>query len=129
MILNAILCVWNEEDVIYSTVRHAFAQGCSGVYLIDNGSSDRTIEEAERAGARHFSTFQTKYFDEIKKIAQINAAVAELNASCDDESVWWLYMDADEFPSIRSSMTMRDFLQALGVCAAYGKGAFRLSAL
>jgi glycosyltransferase involved in cell wall biosynthesis len=111
MIVNAIMCVWNEEDIICSTVRHAFAQGCANVYIIDNGSSDQTIEEAKKAGATHFATFHSKYFDEIKKIAQLNAAVEALNASCSDEAVWWLYIDADEFPSISASATIIDFLK------------------
>ena len=34
--LYCILCVWNEEDIIASTVRHAYAQGCDRVFIIDN---------------------------------------------------------------------------------------------
>jgi glycosyltransferase involved in cell wall biosynthesis len=110
MLLNAIMCVWNEEDIIHSTVRHAFAQGCANVYVIDNGSTDRTLEEAKRAGAIHFATFHSRYFDEMKKIAHVNTAVETLNASFSDESVWWLYLDADEFPAVLTSITIRDFL-------------------
>jgi glycosyltransferase involved in cell wall biosynthesis len=113
MLLNAVMCVWNEEDIIFSTVRHAFAQGCSNVYVIDNGSSDRTIDEARRAGASHFATFHSRYFDETKKIAHVNTAVETLNASFSDEAVWWLYLDADEFPSILTSITIRDFLRKI----------------
>jgi glycosyltransferase involved in cell wall biosynthesis len=113
MILNAILCVWNEEDIIYSTVKHAFAQGCSNVYIIDNGSSDKTVVEAKMAGAKHFTTFRSAYFDEIQKIAHLNNAVESLNTSCSDETVWWLYIDADEFPSILTSITIIDFLKKI----------------
>ena len=113
MLLNAIMCVWNEEDIIYSTVRHAFAQGCSNVYIIDNGSSDKTVVEAKMAGAKHFTTFHSEYFDEIQKIAQINTAVDTLNTASSDESVWWLYIDADEFPSILTSITIIDFLKKI----------------
>ena len=42
MILNAVICVWNEEDIIESTVKHAFSQGCSNVFIVDNGSTDKT---------------------------------------------------------------------------------------
>jgi glycosyltransferase involved in cell wall biosynthesis len=110
MLLNAIMCVWNEEDIISSTVRHAFAQGCSNVYVIDNGSSDLTIEEAKKAGASHFAVFHSAHFDEVQKIAHVNSAVEALNASCGDDSTWWLYLDADEFPTILTSITIRDLL-------------------
>ena len=107
------MCVWNEEDIICSTVRHAFAQGCSNVYVIDNGSSDRTVEEATKAGAKLVATFHSAYFDEIQKIAHVNAAVETLNASCGEDSVWWLYLDADEFPAILTSITIGDFLRKI----------------
>jgi glycosyltransferase involved in cell wall biosynthesis len=113
MTLNAIMCVWNEEDIIYSTVKHAFAQGCANVYVIDNGSADRTVEEAKKAGAKHFATFHSTYFDEIQKIAHVNTAVEALNASCSDDPAWWLYLDADEFPSVFTSITIADFLRKI----------------
>jgi glycosyltransferase involved in cell wall biosynthesis len=111
MLLNAVMCVWNEEDIIFSTVRHAFAQGCANVYVIDNGSSDRTVEEAKKAGALLFATFHSAHFDEIQKIAQLNNAVQTLNASCSADQAWWLYLDADDFPSVFTSITIADFLR------------------
>ena len=50
--LYAIICTWNEEDIIASTVRHAFAQGCDKVFVVDNGSTDATQEGCAALTAR-----------------------------------------------------------------------------
>ena len=49
--LFATICTWYEADVVYATVKNAFAQGCDRVFIIDNSSPDNTIEEALSAGA------------------------------------------------------------------------------
>jgi glycosyltransferase involved in cell wall biosynthesis len=113
MLLNAILCVWNEEDIIESTVKHAFAQGCSHVYIIDNASTDRTVELAKKAGAILADSFESKYFDEIQKIAYLNTIVRNYNAQSDEDHIWWLYLDADEFPNIDCKIRLADFLASL----------------
>lgn len=113
MLLNAILCVWNEEDIIESTVRHAFAQGCSNVFIIDNASTDKTVERAIRAGAVLAASFKSAYFDEIQKITWLNTIVRNYNAQSNEDHIWWLYLDADEFPNIDSNISIRDFLVSL----------------
>ena len=55
----AVLGTWMEEDVVAATVCNALAQGCEGVYLVDNGSTDGTVEAALRAGAILGRSFQT----------------------------------------------------------------------
>jgi hypothetical protein len=113
MILNAVMCVWNEEDIIESTVRHCFAQGCSQVFIIDNASTDKTVEVAVNAGAKLATTFKTKYFDEDKKVAHLNATVEYINSITSDDNVWWLYLDADEFPNFDSKFTILEVLKNL----------------
>lgn len=111
--IYAIICTWNEEDIITSTVRHAFAQGCDAVYIVDNGSTDATLERALSAGAVHYSTFLTRYFNEDTKIMTLNSTVSALNAKYGHEKVWWLYIDADEFPSVPGHATLRSFINRL----------------
>jgi glycosyltransferase involved in cell wall biosynthesis len=100
MILNAVMCVWNEEDIIESTVKHLFAQGCSNVFVVDNNSTDKTVDIALSAGARLASSFESKYFSEDQKIAHLNATVKFINENTSDDKIWWLYVDADEFPNV-----------------------------
>lgn len=113
MLLNAIMCVWNEEDIIYSTVKHAFSQGCANVYFIDNGSTDNTIREACTAGAQLCCKFSSEEFDEEKKIMYINSAIETINKKTVHDSIWWLIIDADEFPDIDGKLTLLEFLQNL----------------
>ncbi len=113
MLLNAVMCVWNEEDIIESTVKHAFAQGCSNVFIIDNGSADKTVEIALAAGAQLAERFASQYFDEGQKIAHLNTVVRDYNRQCAEDQVWWLYLDADEFPNIDAAVTLAGFLGQL----------------
>lgn len=113
MTLNAVMCVWNEEDIIESTVKHAFAQGCSNVFIIDNASTDKTVEIAIKSGAILADAFESKYFDETQKIARLNSVVKAYNERSSEEYVWWLYLDADEFPNIDHNLRIIDFITSL----------------
>lgn len=112
MLLHAVLCVWNEEDIIESTVRHAFAQGCTRVYLVDNGSTDATVSRGTACGAQPAASFHTDVFDEVRKIMHINATIEAMNRQSDEDSQWWLIVDADEFPDIDGPGRIIDFLRA-----------------
>jgi glycosyltransferase involved in cell wall biosynthesis len=113
MIINAVMCVWNEEDIIESTVKHAFAQGCSNVFIVDNASTDKTVENAVRAGAKLVTIFETKDFDEDQKVAHLNATVKYINDVTSEDKIWWLFVDADEFPNFDSKFTIIDVLRQL----------------
>lgn len=112
--LNAVMCVWNEEDIIEATVKHAFAQGCDNVYIVDNGSTDNTVRIAVKAGAKLAIQFKSKYFNEREKIAHLNAVVQCYTSKAPEDYVWWLYIDADEFPQINGGIQIKDFVNALG---------------
>jgi len=113
MILNAVMCVWNEEDIIESTVKHAFAQGCSNVFIVDNASTDKTVENGVNAGAKLATIFETKDFDEDQKVAHLNATVKHINDITQEDKIWWLFVDADEFPNFDSNFTILDILKQL----------------
>ncbi|WP_291333827.1 glycosyltransferase family 2 protein [Desulfovibrio sp.] len=113
MLLNAVLCVWNEEDVIAATVRHAFAQGCSNVFIVDNASEDGTVPAAVEAGAVLAASFGSKYFNEDLKVTYLNEVVRRWNAQHTPEQVWWLFADADEFPALDCGLRLVDFLDQL----------------
>lgn len=120
--LNAVMCVWNEADIIEASVRHAFAQGCNHVFVIDNGSTDDTVARAKAAGAEIALCFESKYFDEIQKISFLNHVVRQYNCKNNDASVWWLYLDADEFPDTNNGLTLAAFVNRLddSVMAVHG---------
>lgn len=111
--LFAVLGTWMEEDVVAATVRNAFTQGCSRVYLVDNGSTDGTVEAARAAGAIVARTYSTAKYDEGLRLDLMNAVVREVSAAEPDEHIWWLYLDADEFPHGPFGMTLHDYLTTL----------------
>ena len=50
--VSVVIPCLNEEAPIAGVVREVLAQGVDEVVVVDNGSTDRTAEEAARAGAR-----------------------------------------------------------------------------
>jgi hypothetical protein len=108
-----LLTTYAEEDVIEATVRNAFAQGCERVLLVDNGSPDRTVERALGAGADLLEVYDTAAFDEFERTERNNATIASLTQEAPEPWVWWLQLDADEFPEGPDGRTVRAFLEGL----------------
>ncbi|HXQ43101.1 MAG TPA: glycosyltransferase family 2 protein [Acidimicrobiales bacterium] len=109
----AVLGTWMEEDVVEATVRNAFAQGVEAVYLVDNASTDATVERALAAGATLAETFATRVYEEHVRVLFMNGVVARESLACGAEHVWWLWLDADEFPEGPDGMTIAEYLRTL----------------
>lgn len=109
----AVLGTWMEEDVVEATVRNAFAQGVEAVYLVDNASTDATVERALAAGAVMAESFHTSSYQEHVRILFMNAVVARVSLATGDPHIWWLWLDADEFPEGPDGMTLRQYLGTL----------------
>jgi hypothetical protein len=109
----AVLGTWMEEDVVEATVRNAFAQGVEAVYLVDNASSDATVERATGAGATLAESFTTDHYDERLRILLMNGQVARASLASGAEHVWWLWLDGDEFPEGPPEMTILEYLRTL----------------
>ncbi len=114
---NFAFCVivktWMDEDIIEATVRNAAVQGADAVYLVDNGSTDHTVRNAEAAGATLADIYRTDQFDGRLAQALMNAVVARESLRHGAEHVWWLYLDSDEFPEGPDGLSVREYLAAL----------------
>jgi hypothetical protein len=111
--LFAVLGTWNEEDVVEATVRNAFAQGVEAVHLVDNASTDATVERAVAAGAELAESFETDSYEERIRILFMNGVVARVSLASHAQSIWWLWMDADEFPEGPGGLTIAEYLRTL----------------
>ena len=109
----AVVGTWMEADVIGANVRNAMAQGCERVYLVDNDSTDGTIEAATREGATLARSFRTSRYDEDLRLRHMNDVVSEVSRAEGAQHIWWLYLDADEFPHGPWGMTLREYLASL----------------
>ncbi|QXJ22362.1 glycosyltransferase family 2 protein [Actinomadura graeca] len=107
------LCqAWNEEDVIYATVRNMLLQGADRVFVIDDGSDDGTAAEAAAAGATVISDASDGLFDEVRRTERL-VRVAEERTEEAGRPVWWVVVDADEFPRGPEGMTIADLARSL----------------
>lgn len=92
----ALMDVYNEEDVIASTLEHLIGQGVE-IHLVDNWSTDRTIEIAGRYlghGVRHISRFPAHGPVDTRDLyAQLR--FAEMLAH-ESDADWLIRVDADE---------------------------------
>jgi len=111
--LFAVLGTWMEEDVVEATVHNALAQGVERVYLVDNGSTDTTVDRAVGAGAVLAECFYTDSYQEHVRILLMNAVVARVSLAEKDRHIWWLWLDADEFPEGPDELTLASYLAGL----------------
>jgi hypothetical protein len=109
----AVLGAWMEEDIIESNVRNAFVQGAEKVFLLDNGSTDATVERALAAGATLAETYEVGSFQEEVRTVLMNGVVIRESLASLSDHVWWLYLDADEFPEGPGGMTILEYLGTL----------------
>jgi glycosyltransferase involved in cell wall biosynthesis len=107
-ILCAVVAAWNEADVIWATVRNLHAQGVERVFVIDDDSSDGTADEARAAGATVLPVRSRGGLTEFERAEHMRRLVAERTAELGGD-VWWLVVDADEFPR-GPGTTIRDFV-------------------
>jgi glycosyltransferase involved in cell wall biosynthesis len=89
----ALLATYNEERFLATCLEHLFRQGVE-VYLIDNCSTDRTVEIASRylgKGLMGIETFpRAETFSWRPLLARKEQLAAELDAD------WFVHLDADE---------------------------------
>jgi hypothetical protein len=111
--LFGIVGAWMEEDVIGATVTNAITQGCERVYLVDNDSPDDTVAVAQAAGAVLAESFATEQYDELLRLEIMNRVVRDVSMTEGDEHIWWLWLDADEFPHGPRGATLAEFLAPL----------------
>jgi len=111
--LFAVLGTYNEEDVVEANVANAFTQGVERVYLVDNASTDDTVARAVGAGAELAEVFRTTCSQESLRILIMNSVVWRVSSAESSEHVWWLWLDADEFPEGPEGQTIKQYLDGL----------------
>lgn len=95
MKLYAICLVKNEDDVIAQTLTYA-SQYCDKIFVIDNGSTDRTWEIVQNLALNQprivaFAQKREPYDEGLRWLAY-DAHHQEIG-----DNDWWLILDADEF--------------------------------
>jgi glycosyltransferase involved in cell wall biosynthesis len=105
---SAFICVRNEEDILPWTLRHLVDQGI-GVHIIDNWSTDRSVEIAREFPLVGFERFPVDGDSGRFAWAQLLRRVEELAA--ESAAQWCILHDADEIR--RSPRTGEAMIEAL----------------
>ena len=98
----AIICAYNEGDIIYHTLKHLIENGIS-VYLLDHNSTDNTMEEASKwlgKGLINIEKFpqESGFPEELSNVfalRSITKRVEQLHGMLGAD--WYMHYDADEF--------------------------------
>jgi glycosyltransferase involved in cell wall biosynthesis len=98
----AIICAYNEGDIIYHIIRQLTEQGID-VYLMDNCSTDNTVDEARKLLGK--GLVQIESFPQDAGYAERNTARFVLGEQLNrkeeiargfEEYDWFIHSDADE---------------------------------
>ena len=111
-LIYGLTAVWNEDDVVYATVRNLFIQGVDEVFVVDDASDDDTASEAKAAGATVIHDLSDGTFDERRHSDRITQVIDERTAAA-GRPVWWVVVDADEFPEGPDGTTIRELVRTL----------------
>ncbi len=112
-VLYATIGTWQEADVIEASVKNCLANGCSKVFIIDNASADDTCKAAIAAGAVIAKVYQTAYYDDDLRVRLTNEVIAAVTIREQLPNLWWLSIDADEFPCGPRGERILDYLDGL----------------
>jgi hypothetical protein len=93
----AIMSVYNEEDIIYEAVTKLINGGVD-VYVINNGSTDQTIEKIKYLvgkGVIDIFNFETK--EDGKRVFKLSSILEQVELIAKKlQYDWFLHVDADE---------------------------------
>lgn len=95
----ASMAVYNEEDIIVPSLTHLIDQGVE-VYLIDNWSTDRTVERARPflgRGVINIERFPAGGPSSTFDLARLLNRTEEITT--EEEADWYMHTDADELRS------------------------------
>lgn len=111
--LYAVVGTWREADVVAACVKSLFANGVQKVFLVDNESPDDTVARAVAAGAKLAATFKTPYYDDDVRLRTMNEVMRHVTETEKLDALWWLSLDADEFPCGPRGENLAGWLQTL----------------
>jgi hypothetical protein len=104
----ALIASHDEERFIGGCIEHLSSQGAE-TYLIDDGSTDRTVEIAEGYLGRGLLDLERRPWDGVYRLREILKRKEELGATIDAD--WFLHHDTDEIRlPPRSDTTLHDAL-------------------
>lgn len=129
--VTAIMAAHNEEDIIGLSIQHLVEQGVA-VYLIDRGSTDGTVAEAERfvgkglIGIEHFPAESDASAQDAQHSAWGRLLERKQKLAQELDGDWFIHHDADEFRE--SPWPHLDLCQAIRRVHAAGYNAIDFAA-
>ncbi len=111
--LYAVIGTWCEGDVVEAAIQNCYANGCARVFIVDNASPDDTCHQATLAGATIARSYVTQFYDDDMRLRLMNEVMKEVTERERIPNLWWLSLDADEFPCGPQGERVIDYLSHL----------------
>ncbi len=92
----AIIAAYNEEDIIESCITHLAAQGVES-YLLDDGSTDATVERAQALNGRGLIGLERLTLPPNPSFSLTRILQRKERLARDLPGDWFINQDADEF--------------------------------
>ncbi|WP_320169418.1 glycosyltransferase family 2 protein [Maridesulfovibrio sp.] len=108
--LFAAVFTWYESDIIEATIKNLYMQGVDTVFIIDNCSPDNTMQCAIEGGAVLYDEIYSEKFSDELKAQTITELINNTAKNSLVDRSWWIFCDADEFPSAPGYATIREMI-------------------
>lgn len=109
----AIISTWNDADIVGANILHCFESGCDEVWVLDNDSSDDTVQTALKHGAKIAETYRTRFYNDDLRIRKQNLIIGHNVLDMALPDCWWVTLDADEFLDGPNGMPFAEALRRL----------------
>ena len=118
--VSLCMIVKNEEKRIVKCL-DSVRDYCDDMFIVDTGSTDKTIEVAEAAGAK---VFKSDYFNEETKQGGFHFAKARNESLAKATGDWIFWMDADDLFDGPPDLRLSPELDAYNIWISYGSMRF-----
>jgi len=108
--VSVVIPALNEEEGVAGVVRDFLATGVvDEVVIVDNGSTDRTVQESTRAGARVVNERRRGYGSAVQRALQEGRheyiVLCESDATFEPKDIFKLLAYADDFSYVQGTRT------------------------
>lgn len=109
----AVISTWFDADVVGATIQNLLENGIKKIFVLDNDSPDDTQKVAKEFGATEIISYTTEFYDDDLRTKLQNEIIERVTTEEKLSELWWLVLDADEFPTTPDGSSLHFLLNTL----------------